>query len=128
MNNYNELDTDSTVKAILQTPGTFASTNMIQVAEYDISYLGKTYKGNGVFLDERIPTKIITTDVFWGLLSSTEQEALATNTQPKAVTFKEELKIRKSIDLLESKTQTKLNAMVTAGILSSSRPDEIIGY
>lgn len=90
-------------------------------AQIDAAYL--------VFLAANPPPKptVVTRQQFLGLLTSAEQGAIAAAAQTQPAVFIWMMNLTDSIDLTLPLTQQGVQAMVSAGLLTSARATTILG-
>ena len=130
MPNYVQLNDNNIVTGVTQTTSTIDAANMIEIAEYDTTLLGKKYE-NGVFVDgpavvlPSIITKIallnrMTDAEFIGIINAAKTDA-------EVELWKTRFDLATTIDLNDgSKVVAGFPMLVTKGLLTQARSAEIL--
>ena len=130
MPNYVQLNDSNLVTGVTQTTGTIDAANMIEIAEYDTTLLGKKYE-NGVFVDGPVVVlpSIITKLALLNRMTDAEFIGIinAAKTDAEVELWKTRFDNATSIDLNDgSKVVVGFPMLVTKGLLTQERATTIL--
>jgi hypothetical protein len=130
MPNYAQLNDSNIVVGVTKTADTIDAANMIEIAEYDTSLLGKKYE-NGVFVDGPVVVlpSIITKIALLNRMTDAEFIGIinAAKTDAEVELWKTRFDLATTIDLNDgSKVVAGFPMLVTKGLLTQARSTEIL--
>lgn len=130
MPNYVQLNDSNIVTGVTQAAGTIDAANMIEIAEYATSLLGKKYE-NGVFVDGPaiVLPSIITKLALLNRMTDAEFIGIinAAKTDAEVELWKTRFDNATSIDLADgSKVVAGFPMLVTKGLLTQERATTIL--
>jgi hypothetical protein len=130
MPNYVQLNDNNIVTGVTQTTSTIDAANMIEIAEYDTTLLGKKYE-NGVFVDGPVVVlpSIITKLALLNRMTDAEFIGIinAAKTDAEVELWKTRFDNATSIDLNDgSKVVVGFPMLVTKGLLTQERATTIL--
>ena len=130
MPNYVQLNDNNIVTGVTQTTSTIDAANMIEIAEYDTTLLGKKYE-NGVFVDGPVVVlpSIITKLALLNRMTDAEFIGIinAAKTDAEVELWKTRFDNATSIDLNDgSKVVAGFPMLVTKGLLTQERATTIL--
>ena len=130
MPNYVQLNDNNIVTGVTQTTNTIDAANMIEIAEYDTSLLGKKYE-NGVFVDGPVVVlpSIITKIALLNRMTDAEFIGIinAAKTDAEVELWKTRFDLATTIDLNDgSRVVAGFPMLVTKGLLTQDRATAIL--
>ncbi len=130
MPNYVQLDDNNLVVGVTKAAEIIDAANMIEIAEYDTTLLGKKYE-NGVFVDGPVVVlpSIITKIALLNRMTDAEFIDIinAAKTDAEVELWKTRFDLATTIDLNDgSKVVAGFPMLVTKGLLTQARSTEIL--